>query len=45
MIIEKGGRTTVAWTEVDKLFIVKVCGDVDTALNVAKNVSKINEDE
>lgn len=45
MIIEKGGRTTVAWTEADKLFIVKLCDDVEIALNVAKNVSKINEYE
>lgn len=45
MIIEKCGRTTVAWTEADKLFIVKLCGDVETALNIAKNVSVINENE
>ena len=43
MIIEKGGRAIVAWTEADKLFIVKLCGDVETALNIAKNVTVITE--
>lgn len=45
MIIEKNGRVTVAWTEADKLFLVELYGDVETALNIAKNVSIINENE
>ncbi len=45
MIIEKAGLTTVAWTEADKLFLVELCGDVETALKIARNTSIINVNE
>lgn len=41
MIVEKNGLTTVTWTEADKLFIVEVNENVETALNIARNIGTI----
>lgn len=42
IISEKGGRIMVAWSEANRYFILKLDGDVDTAMKIVKNVKIIN---
>jgi len=41
ILSEKDGEITVAWTTSDRYFVLTLEGDIDTALEIVKNVKKI----